>query len=45
MLDDEPMQIRSLNNFDVVVLVEVVVDEVIGEIVDVELDGEVNEGR
>jgi hypothetical protein len=45
MLDDESMQIRSLNNFDVVVLVEVVVDEVVGEIVDVELDGEVNEGR
>jgi hypothetical protein len=35
MLDDELMQIRSLT---VVIIVEVVVDEVVGEITGVELD-------
>jgi hypothetical protein len=45
LLDDESIQIRSLNNFDVVIVVEVVVEEVIGEIVGVNLDSEVNEGR
>jgi hypothetical protein len=39
------MQIPSLNNFNVIVVVEVVVEEVVGEIVNIELDGKVNEGR
>jgi hypothetical protein len=39
------MQIHSLTQNDVVVVVEVVIDEVISEIIGVELDGEVNEGR
>jgi hypothetical protein len=39
------MQISSLNNFNVIIVAVVVIDEVVGEIINVELDGEVNEGR
>jgi hypothetical protein len=39
------MQISSLNNFNVIIVAVVVIDEVVGEIINVELDGEVDEGR
>jgi hypothetical protein len=39
------MQIHSLTHINVVVVDEVVIDDVISEIDDVELDGEVNKGR